>query len=92
MGKLKVNDSFGEISIITEEPISCSIVTATAVELAIIEPEKLKGLCQFYFIIPHQNIFTLLKILFCFYIHKTFPSSNYKIDQQQFQMIEIQND
>ena len=44
MGKLGVHDSFGEISVITKEPISCSIVTATPVEMAVIEPEKLEGL------------------------------------------------
>ena len=43
MGKLAVHDSFGEISIITEEPMTCSVVSASAVELAVIEPEKLKG-------------------------------------------------
>ena len=44
MGKLTVHDSFGEISVISKEPISCSIVTATPVELAVIEPEKLEDL------------------------------------------------
>lgn len=47
MGKLTVHDSFGEISVITDDPITCSIVTATPVQLAVIEPDKLKGNQQF---------------------------------------------
>ena len=43
MGKLGINDSFGEISVITDEPITCSIVTSSPVQLAVIEPDKLKG-------------------------------------------------
>ena len=49
MGKLCVHDSFGEISVITDEPITCSIVTATQVELAVIEPDKLKGTYKHHF-------------------------------------------
>lgn len=41
---------------------------------------------------PPAKMFYFVKDIVCFYIHKTFPSSNYKIDPQQFQMIEIQND
>ena len=46
MGKLSASDSFGEISIVTGEPITCSIMTATHVELGCIEPEKLAGMLK----------------------------------------------
>ncbi|KAK2164336.1 hypothetical protein LSH36_65g00001 [Paralvinella palmiformis] len=42
MGQLGPTDSFGEVSIIGDEPMNCSIVTSTKVELACIEPPKLK--------------------------------------------------
>ncbi|ELU02692.1 hypothetical protein CAPTEDRAFT_223430 [Capitella teleta] len=44
MGKLTECTSFGEISILKDEPITCSIVTATQVTLATIEPSKLTDL------------------------------------------------
>ena len=43
MGKLEATHSFGEVSIILDEPVTCSIVTATNVDVAVIEPHKLKG-------------------------------------------------
>ena len=43
MGKLDATQSFGEVSIILNEPVTCSIVTATEVDVAIIEPHRLKG-------------------------------------------------
>ena len=43
MGKLGVCSTFGEISVINDEPMSCSIVTATDMELAYIEPHRLDG-------------------------------------------------
>jgi len=43
MGQLGPTDSFGEVSIIGDEPMNCSIVTSTKVELACIEPPKLKS-------------------------------------------------
>ena len=56
MGKLCVHDSFGEISVITDEPITCSIVTATQVELAVIEPDKLKGTYKPYELLQYGTI------------------------------------
>ena len=44
MGKLEPTHSFGEVSVILNEPVTCSIVTATTVEVATIEPHKLKGM------------------------------------------------
>ncbi|KAI0212923.1 Cyclic nucleotide-binding domain-containing protein 1 [Lamellibrachia satsuma] len=44
MGKLEATHSFGEVSIILDEPVTCSIVTATNVDVAVIEPHKLKEL------------------------------------------------
>ncbi|XP_041376775.1 cyclic nucleotide-binding domain-containing protein 1-like [Gigantopelta aegis] len=44
MGKLGMSDSFAEISVLMDEPISCSIVTATSLQLGIIKPEKIKEL------------------------------------------------
>ena len=46
MGKLEPTHSFGEVSVILNEPVTCSIVTATTVEVATIEPHKLKGMCE----------------------------------------------
>ena len=43
MGKLMKHDTFGEISVILNEPMSCSVVTADKVELAVISPQKLDG-------------------------------------------------
>ena len=39
MGKLPVFESFGEVSCVTGEPMTCSIITATAVQIGVIEPE-----------------------------------------------------
>ncbi|KAL5022861.1 hypothetical protein ScPMuIL_002016 [Solemya velum] len=44
MGKLETSESFAELSILLDEPITCSIVTATSVELGIIKPESIKAL------------------------------------------------
>ena len=43
MGKLGLSDSFAEISLLEEEPITCSIVTATDMELGVVRPERLHG-------------------------------------------------
>ncbi len=45
VGKLAAHDSFGEVSCVTSEPMPYSIVTNTAVELCVVEPEKLAGRC-----------------------------------------------
>ena len=50
MGRLGPYDSFAEISLLLEEPITCSIVTASDVELGVVRPEKLASkilLCLF---------------------------------------------
>lgn len=44
MGRLGPFDSFAEISLLLEEPITCSIVTASDVDLGIIRPEKVATL------------------------------------------------
>ncbi|XP_071957962.1 cyclic nucleotide-binding domain-containing protein 1-like [Antedon mediterranea] len=44
MGKLTTSQSFGEISVLEEDTITCSIVTATDVTLGIITPEKISEL------------------------------------------------
>ncbi|VDI41155.1 cyclic nucleotide-binding domain-containing protein 1-like [Mytilus galloprovincialis] len=44
MGRLTVSQSFGEISVLKDEPITCSIVTATNVSLGIIKPERIQEL------------------------------------------------
>ena len=46
MGKLPVFESFGEVSCVTGEPMTCSIITATAVQIGVIEPEQLEGTFQ----------------------------------------------
>ena len=43
MGKLPAFESFGEVSCVTGEPMTCSIITATAVQFGVIEPEQLEG-------------------------------------------------
>ncbi|CAH1780517.1 unnamed protein product [Owenia fusiformis] len=44
MGKLHESQSFGEISVLTSDPMKCTIVTGTNVEMGIIEPEQIKDL------------------------------------------------
>ncbi|XP_046366991.1 cyclic nucleotide-binding domain-containing protein 1-like [Haliotis rufescens] len=44
MGRLKPSDSFAELSVLLDEPITCSIVTATDIELGIIKPERIEEL------------------------------------------------
>ncbi|GFO25352.1 cyclic nucleotide-binding domain-containing protein 1 [Plakobranchus ocellatus] len=44
MGRLGPSDSFAEISLLLDEPVTCSIVTASDVELGVVRPEKLKNL------------------------------------------------
>ncbi|XP_076449075.1 cyclic nucleotide-binding domain-containing protein 1-like [Babylonia areolata] len=44
MGKLGPSASFAEISLLLEEPITCSIVTATHMELGVVRPERLHEL------------------------------------------------
>jgi len=43
MGKLHASESFAEISILSDESVTCSIVSATHVELGIIKPERIEG-------------------------------------------------
>ncbi|KAK7481666.1 hypothetical protein BaRGS_00027039 [Batillaria attramentaria] len=44
MGKLGPSDSFAEISLLLEEPITCSIVTATDVSMGVVRPERIRDL------------------------------------------------
>ncbi|CAB1340800.1 unnamed protein product [Coregonus sp. 'balchen'] len=44
VGKLGPMESFGEVSILLDQPSPCSIVTATEVQVGIIQPDALKGL------------------------------------------------
>uniref|UniRef100_UPI00398F85E5 cyclic nucleotide-binding domain-containing protein 1 isoform X2 n=1 Tax=Pristiophorus japonicus TaxID=55135 RepID=UPI00398F85E5 len=44
MGKLQEKESFGEISILLEKPFTCTIITATKVELAVISADDLQEL------------------------------------------------
>ncbi len=41
IGQLKENTSFGEISLIENEWVTCSLIASTPVQLAIITPESL---------------------------------------------------
>lgn len=43
VGKLGPMESFGEVSILLDQPSPCSIVTATEVQVGIIQPDALKG-------------------------------------------------
>ncbi|KAL8559432.1 hypothetical protein ACOMHN_045229 [Nucella lapillus] len=44
MGKLGAADSFAEISLLLEEPIACSIVTATDMHLGVVRPDRIHEL------------------------------------------------
>ncbi|KAL1006714.1 hypothetical protein UPYG_G00075800 [Umbra pygmaea] len=44
VGKLGPMESFGEVSILLNRPSPCSIVTATEIQVGIIQPDALKGL------------------------------------------------
>ncbi|XP_070576009.1 cyclic nucleotide-binding domain-containing protein 1-like [Ptychodera flava] len=44
MGKLRNSESFGEISVLAHEPITCSIVTANNIEIGAITPARLQEL------------------------------------------------
>ncbi|PVD20400.1 hypothetical protein C0Q70_18554 [Pomacea canaliculata] len=46
MGKLGPSDSFAELSLLQDEPVTCSIVTATDVEMGVIKPGHLHELDQ----------------------------------------------
>ncbi|XP_048214728.1 cyclic nucleotide-binding domain-containing protein 1 [Perognathus longimembris pacificus] len=43
MGRLKEKESFGEISVLLQTPVTCTIITGTEVEMAIIEDVDLFG-------------------------------------------------
>ena len=71
MGKLGMSDSFAEISLLDEELITCSIVTATDMELGVVKPERLHGRWRFLFVcflfsvkhIVHNNASQILQEL-----------------------------
>ncbi|KAI4871255.1 hypothetical protein NFI96_019781 [Prochilodus magdalenae] len=44
VGKLGRMESFGEVSVLQEQPSPCTIVTATELQAGIIQPEALRGL------------------------------------------------
>lgn len=44
MGRLGPSESFAELSVLLNEQITCSVVTATAMTLGVIRPEKIKDL------------------------------------------------
>lgn len=43
MGRLKEKESFGEISVLLQEPFPCTIITGKEVEMAIIEDKDIFG-------------------------------------------------
>lgn len=45
MGKLKEKQSFGEISILLQDPFTCTIITGGEVEMTIIEDKDILGKC-----------------------------------------------
>ncbi|XP_046497814.1 cyclic nucleotide-binding domain-containing protein 1 [Equus quagga] len=45
MGQLKEEESFGEISVLLQLPVTCTIVTGKEVEMAIIEDKDIFGKC-----------------------------------------------
>ena len=56
IGKMRVGSTFGEISLIEDSWITCSIVTATPVKLAVITFERLTGnILNMSPLNPHQQ-------------------------------------
>lgn len=49
IGKLKENDSFGEVSVTMKEPMTCSIVTETPCKLGVIPYDKISSIEGFSF-------------------------------------------
>jgi hypothetical protein len=47
IGKLKENESFGEVSVIQKEPMTCSIVTETECRIGVIQFEKIYSMFLF---------------------------------------------
>lgn len=45
MGRLKEKESFGEISVLLQDPFPCTIITGKEVEMAIIEDKDIFGKC-----------------------------------------------
>ena len=43
MGRLGASESFAELSILLNEQITCSVVTATDMTLGVIKPDRIKG-------------------------------------------------
>lgn len=44
IGKLKQNESFGEVSVALKEPMTCTIVSETPCQIGIIHCDKVKGI------------------------------------------------
>ncbi|XP_048452366.1 cyclic nucleotide-binding domain-containing protein 1 isoform X1 [Rhincodon typus] len=55
MGKIQEKESFGEISIILNKPFTCTIITATKVELGVISASDLRELDQVNQILLQQT-------------------------------------
>ena len=43
MGRLGPSESFAELSVLLDEHITCSVVSATEMTLGIIKPERIQG-------------------------------------------------
>ena len=43
MGRLGPSESFAELSVLLNEQITCSVVTATDMTLGVIKPDRIKG-------------------------------------------------
>ena len=43
MGRLGPSESFAELSVLLNEQITCSVVSATEMTLGIIKPERIQG-------------------------------------------------
>ncbi|XP_055489616.1 cyclic nucleotide-binding domain-containing protein 1 isoform X2 [Leucoraja erinacea] len=55
MGKLSSNQSFGEISILLRKPFTCTLITATEVELGVISERDILGLEEVYRMLLQQT-------------------------------------
>ncbi|XP_071493656.1 cyclic nucleotide-binding domain-containing protein 1-like [Diadema antillarum] len=84
MGELSKAESFGEISILRNEPINSSIVTATTVELGVISLEKINELDETTRSLLLQSNETLYESLSETEIHSEYIDQEQKREWNQF--------
>ncbi|XP_038666396.1 cyclic nucleotide-binding domain-containing protein 1 [Scyliorhinus canicula] len=89
MGKLQEKESFGEISIILKKPFTCSIISATKVELGVISAADLQGLDSVNKILLQQTAQPILGNLTQEEVNNRYISLEKKKEWQQFKQTVI---